>query len=400
MEKVGKNLYFVIASLLVVVFLIAVLASVCYVPNKKEAYADTIESGVVIEQTEKIYYRAENYLRSNTLKNMIFSAFSFKIDGEEIAVNAEKDNVFSRVGLVSPGTYSVEFRIEHNGNTYYSEDVKLKISKKTVTVTALLNGVENLTVNEGETINVNYNYDGGMGADVIVETVNGVRVNSLKDDVLSSKAYVGNLPTKAVTNYIVAASSARSDFYDFEYKKSVLTILPVVVPELTFKSKNVVLASVSGDYGVSSSLYFENVGVSASSDTFASAKEKINFLYSGKDIVTKYDMISSYLINVLESGEKPYSAVSGFVRVSLDKSLRNKREYKVIALYNNGDTDILNATLTSSGYLAFSAADMGYFVVAVPTEGISAYTYAIVVVIGVVVIFLVIFFVALFRRKY
>ena len=111
-------------------------------------------------------------------------------------------------------------------------------------------------------------------------------------------------------------------------------------------------------------------------------------------------MISSYLINVLESGEKPYSAVSGFVRVSLDKSLRNKREYKVIALYNNGDTDILNATLTSSGYLAFSAADMGYFVVAVPTEGISAYTYAIVVVIGVVVIFLVIFFVALFRRKY
>jgi len=219
MEKVGKNLYFVIASLLVAVFLIAVLASVCYVPNEKEAYADTIESGVVIEQTEKIYYRAENYLRSNTLKNMIFSAFSFKIDGEEIAVNAEKDNVFSRVGLVSPGTYSVEFRIEHNGNTYYSEDVKLKISKKTVTVTALLNGVENLTVNEGETINVNYNYDGGMGADVIVETVNGVRVNSLKDDVLSSKLTSGTCRRKPLQTILSPLLRQEATFMISSIKK-------------------------------------------------------------------------------------------------------------------------------------------------------------------------------------
>lgn len=389
--------------------LIAITMALCWIMlfafvglNKAEAnaFADGRDKEMRISQSEELYYCGEDYLASNRRKNQIYSVFSFRLDGEEISVNPQNINIYCRKNLFVPNTYSVDFVVNYEGESYEVDDVKLKISKKIVTVTALLNGQEELVINEGDAISVNYDYDGGAPNDTVTETVNGVQVRTLSDSVLANKAYVVNLPKNTVTKYTVVATSARSDYYDFVYRKTLLTILPVTVPELTVKSNDTILVSVSGNYGNTSSLVFEDIGVSASSAVHASAWEKIRNIYSGKNILTDYDKIASYRLNVYVSGELPYSATPGIVKINMAKNLQNKNEYKVIALYNNGDSDILDALMSADGELVFGAADMGYFVVVSPTEGVTTYMYIVAIVCGVVFVLLVVFFVALFRRKY
>ena len=368
--------------------------------GRSVAFADIREKEMTVEQTSDLYYCGEDFLVNSDNRMKLYSVFSYKLNDEKITVDPKNISITNYMVIKDPDQYNCNFRINHEGKTYEVLDVILKISKKTVTVTALLNGEQNLVVAEGTEVRINYDYSGAAESDVIIETVNGVQVNTLKETALTHKAYVDMLPKSAVTNYTVVASSARSDYYDFVYQKTTLTIVPVIVPELTVKSKDVTLASVTGNFGNTYQLKFDHIGASASSEKFSSSWEKIKSIYSGEKILTDYDKLDSFEVKILVSEEVPYDSVPGNVKINMDEKLRKKDTYRVIALYNNGDSDILDAAMNVNGELVFEAADMGYFVVISPTEGISVSTYIIVIVCGVAFVLLVIFFVALFRRKY
>ena len=110
------------------------------------------------------------------------------------------------------------------------------------------------------------------------------------------------------------------------------------------------------------------------------------------------DILACYSINV-NKNEKLVNDVNATVRIKFPEKLSDKNSYSVIALYNNGDTDVLYATV-SDGYLTFNATDMGDFIVISPVEGISTTTYIIVIGAGVIAVLLIILLVAFFRKKY
>lgn len=402
MNYIIREVLKVILGITTLVFVITL--SLFSLNEKDIAYAREDLNDFSVKQSSNLYYIGENYIISEESKKTFLDAFTFTLNGTEITPDAEKITLISDMNAVKPGkNYKCVFKYFYNDRIYQSEEVSFEISKRNISVTVLLNGTTDLTIEESEikNIKINYDYVGAVDKDVRIETVNGVTVRTLNDDVLTNKAYVETLPKTPVEKYTVVAGNARSDYYNFSYEKSTLTITRTLVPELKLVSENDILVALNGNFSSVYSLNFKDIGTSTSSAEYVEIESDVERKYANSGtILTDNEVVACYNISVISSIDGSLAGnVSATVRIRLADNLKNKNSYRVIALYNNGNTDILNASL-SEEYLIFNAADMGDFLIITPIEGIGLTTYIIAGTIGVAAILIVVILVALFRKKY
>ena len=402
MSYIIRKVLKVILGITTLVFVITL--SLFSLNEKNIAYAREGLNDFSVKQSSNLYYIGENYIISEESKKIFLNAFTFTLNGTEITPDAEKITLISDMNAIKPGkNYKCVFKYFYNDRIYQSEEVSFEISKRNISVTVLLNGTTDLTIEESEikNIKINYDYVGAVDKDVRIETVNGVTVRTLNDDVLTNKAYVETLPKTPVEKYTVVAGNARSDYYNFSYEKSTLTITRTLVPELKLVSENDILVALNGSFSSVYSLNFKDIGTSTSSAEYVEIESDVERKYANSGtILTDNEVVACYNISVISSIDGSLADnVSATVRIRLADNLKNKNSYRVIALYNNGNTDILNASL-SEEYLIFNAADMGDFLIITPIEGIGLTTYIIAGTIGVAAILIVVILVALFRKKY
>ena len=402
MSYIIREVLKVILGITTLVFVITL--SLFSLNEKDIAYAREDLNDFSVKQSSNLYYIGENYIISEESKKTFLDAFTFTLNGTEITPDAEKTTLISDMNAIKPGkNYKCVFKYFYNDRIYQSEEVPFEISKRNISVTVLLNGTTDLTIEESEikNIKINYDYVGAVDKDVRIETVNGVTVRTLNDDVLTNKAYVETLPKTPVEKYTVVAGNARSDYYNFSYEKSTLTITRTLVPELKLFSENDILVALNGSFSSVYSLNFKDIGTSTSSAEYVEIESDVERKYANSGtILTDNEVVACYNISVISSIDGSLADnVSATVRIRLADNLKNKNSYRVIALYNNGNTDILNASL-SEEYLIFNAADMGDFLIITPIEGIGLTTYIIAGTIGVAAILIVVILVALFRKKY
>ena len=402
MSYIIREVLKVILGITTLVFVITL--SLFSLNEKDIAYAREDLNDFSVKQSSNLYYIGENYIISEESKKTFLDAFTFTLNGTEITPDAEKITLISDMNAIKPGkNYKCVFKYFYNDRIYQSEEVSFEISKRNISVTVLLNGTTDLTIEESEikNIKINYDYVGAVDKDVRIETVNGVTVRTLNDDVLTNKAYVETLPKTPVEKYTVVAGNARSDYYNFSYEKSTLTITRTLVPELKLVSENDILVALNGSFSSVYSLNFKDIGTSTSSAEYVEIESDVERKYANSGtILTDNEVVACYNISVISSIDGSLADnVSATVRIRLADNLKNKNSYRVIALYNNGNTDILNASL-SEEYLIFNAADMGDFLIITPIEGIGLTTYIIAGTIGVAAILIVVILVALFRKKY
>lgn len=402
MSYIIRKVLKVILGITTLVFVITL--SLFSLNEKNIAYAREGLNDFSVKQSSNLYYIGENYIISEESKKTFLDAFTFTLNGTEITPDAEKITLISNMNAIKPGkNYKCVFKYFYNDRIYQSEEVSFEISKRNISVTVLLNGTTDLTIEESEikNIKINYDYVGAVDKDVRIETVNGVTVRTLNDDVLTNKAYVETLPKTPVEKYTVVAGNARSDYYNFSYEKSTLTITRTLVPELKLVSENDILVALNGSFSSVYSLNFKDIGTSTSSAEYVEIESDVERKYANSGtILTDNEVVACYNISVISSIDGSLADnVSATVRIRLADNLKNKNSYRVIALYNNGNTDILNASL-SEEYLIFNAADMGDFLIITTIEGIGLTTYIIAGTIGIVAILIVVILVALFRKKY
>lgn len=402
MSYIIREVLKVILGITTLVFVITL--SLFSLNEKDIAYAREDLNDFSVKQSSNLYYIGENYIISEESKKTFLDAFTFTLNGTEITPDAEKITLISDMNAIKPGkNYKCVFKYFYNDRIYQSEEVSFEISKRNISVTVLLNGTTDLTIEESEikNIKINYDYVGAVDKDVRIETVNGVTVRTLNDDVLTNKAYVETLPKTPVEKYTVVAGNARSDYYNFSYEKSTLTITRTLVPELKLVSENDILVALNGSFSSVYSLNIKDIGTSTSSAEYVEIESDVERKYANSGtILTDNEVVACYNISVISSIDGSLADnVSATVRIRLADNLKNKNSYRVIALYNNGNTDILNASL-SEEYLIFNAADMGDFLIITPIEGIGLTTYIIAGTIGVAAILIVVILVALFRKKY
>lgn len=389
---------FILALVTAMLLLMAVLAGVSIAGQDADALIrEKILTG---EQTKILLYNGENYLDYDDGRDEVLSTFSFKLDGEDITLNSSNTKISGITSLYKPGKYNCNFEVNYDGENYVLENTVITLSKRTVTVNTLLNGKSEITVKEGESVTVAYDYSGAISDDVKIQSVSGITVNVLKDGVLNRPAFVESIPTAVTTKHTVVAGYADSDYYDFEYNAAYLTILPNRVTNLAEIIKGEVMVSLNGTFSINHTLEFVNVGVSLSSEDYAEVNVKIEKNYGASSLLVDNKAIGCYRINLKQNNELPSSSIPATVRLALNTEEKGHDSYKVIAFYNNGTTEVLNASCSKDDVLSFYASDMGDFVIIIPEEGISITTYVIAIISGVVAILMVILLVAFFRKKY
>ena len=390
-----------IIGLSVLLFFAAVIASTALIGRTGVACAAPEDNDLSVVQASKIVYCGENYISSTSLKNELLSAFLFTLNGSIFDANCENTDIFCSMDVCAPGTYNCVFTLHDGAKTYSSGSVDVVVSKRVVTVSVLLNGKLNLTVKEGDDISVLFDYAGGTEQDTQILTSSGVQYRMLNDDVLSYQAYVDALPRDVVENAMVVASHARSDYYDFIYAESRLTIEESLVPSLSLNNAaGRTIVSLTGSFSAISTIQYNEIGVSSANTEYVGRLNSAKQVYLGQKLFDQNDVIACYDISVLKNDELPSGNTQATVRLAIASSLKGKKSYQVVALYNNGTTDVVNASITADGYLLFNVADMGTFLLITPTQGISTTWYIVAVIAGGTVIILVILFASLFRRKY
>ena len=399
MSKKIKINYILPIILTLSVFVFSALACL-FGMNEEYAFAELREKEFEVVQKDKLYYCASDYLSGADNIGKLISSMTFLLDGEIIEPPIENTEFVCSGGLYAPGDYKIDVNVNIDGKVYTAENINLKIDKRPVQVEALLNGEREITVAEGEKISVAYNYTGAVPKDTTEETVDGVKVTVINKSKMNTPAYVAYVPDKPTEKYTIVPDYASSDYYSFTYAKSTLTIYENTVSQLIQKNKDTVLVSIIGKFNATYSLNFKDVGISANNEEYAGIKAVTEKEYGAGDFFKKNEALACYKVNLIKEGKTQEEKTSAFVKIKVDKTVTRKESYKVIAVYDSGSTEILDAIVSEDGYLVFNTNDMGSFVVTAPIEGLNLTDYVIAIVAGVVVIMLVILFVTIFRRKY
>ncbi len=387
----------------------ALLLGICLyaVPLGKGAYADK-QKTIAIEQTEEVVFSGDVFVDGDgkfpdtdpstaEYENELFNSLVFKIDGQPIPV-APEDVTVSYAGLVSaPKGYPLSFSIEYGGTTY-SVKTSLIVSKRLVTVTTLLNGRTDLTVDEGTDVTLAYNYQNAVSAHTEQLPYDGYSVTSIRDSYLTVPAWADVDTKKPIQRCRVVAAHAASEYYDFKYVASFLTINAKPTRSLTYSADDRTLLVMVGSFSVLNSVQFTDIGVSSSSGEYSVISAAADVFYKDSGFFDEYEKLGCFSVNVLYDNNAVTEDIPATYTV-YQPSLSDSRGYKVVALYKNGKSEVLNATLTE-GYLTFNADDVGDFIVVSPTEGLSNTYLVLAIAGGVGVLVVVILLFSVFRRKY
>ena len=270
--------------------------------------ANALDAQITAVQTKTISYNGNSFLSNSTNLEVLLNAYTYKLGNEEITIDKAHTTVTtSSSDIYKPGIYSITIDTVYNDIEYLIEDITLTVNKSSCTVQTLLNGKTDLTITEGEKIVVAYNYVGALAKDVYETETSGVKITVLSDSILNYPAYVDYVPTSECTNYKICASKANSDYYDFVYESSNLTIMSYKIPNLETETDESEKVYVYGQFPTTYSLTALQITESNNNESYTNLNTQIDTLYQGTDIVSKYNYLAFYNINILsirESGKE------------------------------------------------------------------------------------------------
>ncbi len=376
----------------------------------KEAHAAR-QKVMTIKQDGHAVYCGSNFINingvfvntganSDVFENELFDTLSFFLDGVKFEPEVENVRVAKGLAISSPGTYSLNFTVVYEDVGYSASGVPVAIDKKAVTVTTLLNGSSYSRVTEGEKVSVAYDYSGAVSDHTEQTTMDGVPVTRLKNTYMNSPAYVDSIPKQPIENYKVVASHADSDFYVFNYVGATLTIDAKNVDKLEISTENGVLLTLIGTFSTLYSVEYADIGINPSGTEYASINARAVAAYGNLGLFDEYERAGCYTVSVLSDKNVVNVSVPAVVKIKADNLTKGKK-YKVVALYRNSTVknEVLDAVY-DSGYLMFSAQDVGDFLVVSEINGLAVNGYIIAIVVGIAVLVVVLILVAVFRKKY
>ncbi|NCA66442.1 MAG: hypothetical protein EOM87_00095 [Clostridia bacterium] len=385
MNFINKNLRRTI--IFIIMFFVAIAASLSY--GGQAAYA-VGQINFEVLQVGAVYYNDVNYISSGSfadlsseegLQNALYDSMIFKADGVEVNVNSSNITFVGISELIVPKTYNVNLNIMYGG-TNYEKSIAIVIQKPKLYVGVKINGETLVTIDEGVSYTTEVTYSGFVGNDTI--------------DVLEIPAIIYLEPKRPVSNYTIVASGAKSNLYEFVYVGAVINIISKPLTSIASSDKTSLI--IGGEFSPYCELDYVNVGISPTSSIYVTIKQNLDRYYASSGIYNEYKETEAYSINLLIDGIKEENQAAE-IKVKLAEKNKGKEKYLVTAFYNNGMHEVLTAR-EENGYLLFSAADLGNFVVFTPIEGMST-TVLIAICIGIVGGFiLIIFLIAIFRRKY
>ncbi len=380
-KKVFKTVIFLI------IFIIAIAATL--IQNGDAAFAGSVVN-LEVWQDGEVFYNNVNYISNGGfadlsddegLQNSLYSSLKFSANGASVSVDGYNITISDINEIRLPKIYNLNLTVNYGGLDY-QKTVTVSVLKPKLYVGVKINGETSLTIDEGVPYTTEVTYDGFVGNDTI--------------DVLEIPAIIYLEPKRPVSNFNIVASGAKSNLYDFVYVGAVITIVKNPLTSITTADNTSLL--LEGEFSPYCELDFINVGVSPASSIYVAVKEKLEKHYLSSGLYEEYKETEAYSIDLLIDGIKEENQ-SADIKVKLASKNTGKEKYLVAAFYNNGMHEILTATEVN-GYLVFSAADLGDFVVFTPIEGMST-TVLIAICVGIVGgIILIIFLIAIFRRKY
>ena len=396
-------------SVVFIMFLIMLGAALLFGAKPgKTAYAAR-QKVLTVEQTQEVVYCGIDFINASGVlcdtdtdkpgfNNDLFNSLVFKLDGQEIVVSAD-DTTFETVSAVqNPGQYALPVTVFYDNVYYRVSAFNFAIKKRTVTVLTLLNGKTDLTVKEGDEISISYDYGNAVPAHTMQVTHNGVPVTEIRPEYITIPAWTDVDMTRPIEKCRVVAAHAESEYYDFVYTSSLLTIEPATLKTLSFSDEKTTRLILVGDFSILHSIRYTDVGVNPASEDFSVISANADVIYKDAGFFDKYEKKECFSVEVFYNHNVVMESVPAEVAV-YSSSLNDTKNYKVVALYNNGRSEILDAEF-SNGFLRFNATDMGDFIVVSEIEGLSITYYVLVIVGCIALIVIVILLVSVFRRKY
>lgn len=383
--------------------------TVCFIGVSTRSAQAAHQKTLDVEQVGEIVYCGVPFLDeeggfvdtdplTTDFENELFFALQFRLDGQTISLSHENARVEHDGTVCDPGRYVCSVSATYDGVEYTQSAVQINISKRVVTVLTLLNGKTELTVQEGTKVLLAYDYQGAIPAHTEQVVHSGVTVTEIGAEYLTVPAWADVDTTKPTESYRVVAAHAESPYYNFRYASSVLTIKASSVGSLTFADETATQLIIAGDFSVLHTVKYTDVGVSPSSERYSVLSVKADALYKDTGFFDKYEKTGAFSVELFYNNNRVTQSTP--VKVMVYKpSLNTSKKYKIIALYDNGNNDILDAKL-EEGYLSFDASDVGDFIIVSEIEGLSMTYYALVIAGGIGVLVIVVLLVAVFRRKY
>lgn len=405
----SKKVVFKYKFVLFIVFLIVLGAALILgVKPGKNAYAAR-QKVLTVEQTQDVVYCGKDYINvSGALcdtdadapgfNNDLYTSLVFKLDGQEIDVAADDISFETITAVQNPGQYALPVTVLYDNVYYRVSSFNFSIKKRTVTVLTLLNGKTDLTVKEGDEISISYDYGNAVPAHTVQVTHNGVPVTEIKSEYITIPAWTDVDMTRPIEKCHVVAAHAESDYYDFVYTGALLTIEPATVKTLSFSDEKTTRLILVGDFSILHSIRYTDIGVNPAGEDFSVISANADVLYKDAGFFDKYEKKECFSVEVFYNNNVVTESVPAEVAV-YSSSLDATKKYKVVALYNNGRSEILDAKF-SDGFIRFNANDMGDFIVVSEIEGLSITYYVLVIVGAIALIVIVILLVSVFRRKY
>lgn len=284
--------------------------------------------------------------------------------------------------LLNAGEYVLTLALVGTGshNYYISNDtIAVKIEKRALTVSVLVNGVARLTIDEGTEFSAVISYSG---------FANNESVNNL-----TTKAYLPNIPKTALNEYEIAAKGASSNNYVISYVSAYLTILANKVSELATSDTN---AIVQGAYSSYSSLTCVRVEADMTNATFYEIYSVVESKFANSELLSEFSAAAAYKLSIVndDSGEGLKT-----IKLRLTPNLEKASDLMLLSVNEKGETSIINAYI-EDGYIVFTASEVCSYVVFVPKSGLSTATILLIVIAPIIVILLGVALFSLFRRKY
>lgn len=343
-----------------------------------------------VKQTEEVVYCGESFIYGGKFAsfdekvNPLYEATEFTVDGKAETIPATDISFSADLDVKVPKTYSTEVYINYNGKIY-TVPVSYTVSQKELIVSAKINGLSYVEIDEGEEYYTSVEYEGF--------------VNGENESVLDAPAIIQNVPKLPTTGFTVVPVLASSSLYRFTYVGAVIVINPNPDKTRTVVENGATLLTLTGSFSPYYTLEFVHTGINKADVTYAAISEKIDKYYDSIGLFDEYRQTDAFVINMYLDGDKVDITENVNVSIKLEDSATGKKTYRVVHFADDGTYSIINAA-ESKGYLNFKTVGFGQYVVLTPIEGANTVTIVALCVVGVAVVLLVVILFAVFRRKY
>lgn len=378
-------------SVLPLIIILILLMSGCVAAGlvtEKAAFAADPE--IKVTQNGEVVYCGQSFIYGGSFSsfdasvNPLYEAMEITVDKKLVSVPVTDITFPTELDVKVPKNYSTEAYIAYNGKTY-TVPVTFTVAKKELVVSAKINGLSYVEIEEGEEYYTTVEYDG---------FVNGENVS-----VLDAPAIIQSAPKLPTTGFTVVPSLASSSLYSFTYEGAVIVIHANPDKTRTVTENGVNLLTLTGSFSPYYTLEYKHTGINKADVTYTAISEKVERYYDNIGLLDEYKQVDAFTIDMYLDSDKVDITETVNVSVRLNDTASGKKTYKVIHFADDGTYSIINAA-ESKGYLNFKTVGFGQYVVLTPIEGANTVTIVALCAVGIVVILLVVVLFAVFRRKY